>query len=73
MSTVRLDISVRVSPETAARIDQLASERNVQRTGLLLQAFGVLQAIHDAGKAGKHVGTTPYRDRLETVLIDASI
>ena len=66
---VRLNISLFVSPHTAAAIDRLARERNVQRTGLVLQALGLLHAAHDANKAGKYVGVTTVRDRLDTVLV----
>lgn len=71
--TSRLNVQLRVSPATADTIRRLARERNVAHSGLFLQALGVLQVIHDAAKEGKHVGISPSRDCLETVLLDAVI
>lgn len=70
---VRLDIKLHVSRVTAATIERLASERNVPRNTLVLQALGILHVLHDARKGGKHVGIAVNREDLETVLLDAVI
>lgn len=66
--TIRVDVSLNLEPGDIEAIDQLARERNIPRNGLVLQALGFLQVAHRAGKEGKFVGVTPYRDRLETVI-----
>lgn len=66
---VRINVSLQVSPATAITIDRLAKERNVPRTGLFLQALGVLQAMHDGSKDGQYVGLTRDREKLDTVLV----
>lgn len=58
-----------VSRRTAATITRLAKERNTQRTGLLLQAIGVLQTMHDGAKEGYVTGLTKDRRKLDTVLL----
>lgn len=58
-----------VSRRTASTIKRLAKERNTQRTGLLLQAIGVLQTMHDGAKEGYVTGLTKDRSKLDTVLV----
>lgn len=70
---VRVTVSLSVSQTTADTIDRLAAERNLPKTGLFLQALGILHAVHDARKNGKYVGISSSRDGLETVLLDAVI
>jgi hypothetical protein len=50
-------------------IDRLAEERGLTRSALCRQGLGVLQAIHDAGKEGMHVGLVRDKRRLDTLLI----
>ncbi len=66
---VRMDVKLRISQTTFDTIERLAAERNLPRTGLVLQAIGLLQVIHDAKKDGRHIGLTPHRENLETVLV----
>lgn len=66
---VRCDVKLLVSRETLETIDRLARERNVARTGLVLQALGVLQLVHDSAKEGYFHGLTKDRGKLDTVLI----
>lgn len=66
---VRLDVKLRVSRSTADTIERLAHERNVPRTGLILQALGLLHAAHDAGKDGYYHGLTRDRAKLDTILV----
>lgn len=67
--TVRVNVSLQVSRETADAINRLALERNVQRPGLILQALGVLHAAHDGAKDGYLIGLTKDRRKLDTVLL----
>lgn len=67
--TVRVDIQLNIGPVELATIDRIAKERKLPRNGLVLQALGFLQVAHEANKVGKFVGVTPYRDRLETVIV----
>lgn len=66
---VRVNVSLQVSRQTADTIDRLARERNIPRTGLVLQALGLLHAAHDASKDGYYHGLTRDRANLETVLV----
>jgi hypothetical protein len=66
---VRVDVALRVSTTTADTINRLARERNVRRSGLTLQALGLLQAAHDGAKEGYYLGMTKDRSKLDTVLI----
>lgn len=66
---VRVDVCLRVSRTTAATIDRLAKERNIPRTGLFLQALGILHTAHDAAKDGYFHGLTKDRAKLDTVLV----
>ena len=68
---IRVDITLRVSRETKDKIDRLARERNVQRPGLVLQALGMLEAIHAGSRDGYYVGLTRDRAGLDTVLISS--
>lgn len=52
----RIDVTLRVSRETAHTIARLAHERNVSRSGLVLQALGVVHSVHDARKTGNAPG-----------------
>lgn len=65
----RIDVKLHVSDQTAAAIERLTAERNIPRNGLVLQALGLLQVVHDAQRAGRFVGITEFRDRLDTVLL----
>lgn len=71
--TIRINVNLMVNPTTAETIRRLGTARNVPNTTLFLQALGILQTVHDATKEGKYVGISPFRDRLETVLLDTSI
>ena len=66
---VRVDISLRVSRATADTIDRLGDERNIPRTGLVLQALGLLQVAHDAAKDGFYHGLSKDRSKLDQVLV----
>jgi hypothetical protein len=66
---VRLDVKLRVSQTTADTIARLADERHTTRTGLVLQALGLLHASHDASKDGYYHGLTRDRSKLDTVLV----
>lgn len=66
---VRVNVSLQVSKETADTIDRLARERNLPRTGLVLQALGLLHAAHDASKDGYYHGLTKDRSKLDTILV----
>lgn len=66
---VRCDIRLTISSQTLETIDRIAGERNVQRTGLVLQALGLLHVAHDASKKGYHLGLTKDREKLDTELI----
>jgi hypothetical protein len=66
---VRLDVKLRVSQTTADTISRLAEERHTTRTGLVMQALGLLHASHDAGKEGYFHGLTKDRSKLDTVLV----
>lgn len=66
---IRIDVSLRVTRATADAIDRLAKERNSARTNLVLQALGVLQAMHDGAKDGYVAGLTRDRSKLDTVLV----
>lgn len=58
-----------VSQSTRETIDRIAKERGLARSGLVLQALGIMQTMHDAAKGGLYVGVTEHRDRLDTVLV----
>lgn len=66
---IRVDVTLRVSRATANTIDRLATERNVPRTGLFLQALGILQTMHDGAKDGYLTGLTRDRSKLDTLLV----
>lgn len=66
---VRFDVKLHVSPETFDAINRMASERNLPRNGLVLQALGVLQAAHEAAREGYYHGLTKDRANLDIVLI----
>lgn len=68
-----LNVQLRIRGDTADTIRRLARERNTTQAGLFLQALGILHAVHEARKEGKHVGIATHRDDLETVLLDAVI
>lgn len=67
--TIRVDIQLHVSQATLTTIDRIARERSLPRTGLVLQALGILHIMHDAAKDGLFVGTSDERSRLNTVLV----
>ena len=69
MDEVRIDAKLRVNRATADTIQRLADERNVSRTGLILQALGLLHAAHDASKEGFYHGLTRDRAKLDTVFV----
>lgn len=71
--TVRVDIQLNVSHATRETIDRIARERGLPRSGLVLQALGIMHTIHDAAKGGLYVGVTEHRERLDTVLISPLI
>ena len=73
MHTVRVNVSLMVSPETADTIDRLAQERNTTKVGLVLQALGFLQTVHDLKKRGEFIGSSRDREALDSVLLDATI
>lgn len=66
---IRLDVSLRVSTQTAETIKRLARERNLPRSSLVLQALGMLQVSHDGAKDGYLTGLSRDRDKLDTVLV----
>ena len=66
-------MSVRVNldiPQPAADVlDRLAEELGLTRPGVIRQAIGVLQAMHDGAKDGFITGMTRDRSKLDTVLV----
>jgi len=65
MSRVVIDL-----PDPAASVlDRLAEERNLTRPGVVRQALGILQAMHDGAKEGYLTGLTKDREKLDTVLV----
>lgn len=66
---VRVDIKMHVSAATLATIDRIAKERNIPRSGLVLQALGLMHTTHDAAKEGYYYGLARDRSKLDTVLV----
>lgn len=65
--TVRVNLDI---PQPAADVlDRLAGERGLTRPGVIRQALGVLQAMHDGAKDGYITGLTKDRSKLDTVLV----
>lgn len=62
-------VNLRVSQRTADAIERLRKERRVTKAALVLQALGVLQAMHDATARGHYVGVAEDRERLDQVLL----
>lgn len=67
--TVQVDVRLRFDRSELATIDRIARERKVPRNCLVMQALGFLQVAHEANKAGKFVGVSEFRDRLDTVIV----
>jgi predicted transcriptional regulator len=68
-----MDFILRVPPEVKSRIEALAEKRNTSKSGLALQAFGLLQVVDEAKARGEFIGTSRDRHALDVVLLDASI
>jgi hypothetical protein len=67
--TVFLHFSLRVSQTAARKIDAIAADRGVSRSGLALAALGFLQAMDDATREGLYVGATRDRGKLDAVFL----
>ena len=52
-----------------AVIDRLAEERGLTRPGVVRQALGVLQVMHDGAKDGYMTGLTQDRSKLDTLIV----
>ena len=48
--------------------DLIALERGVSKSTLFRQALGFMQCVHEAGKRGDYVGTTPDREALRQII-----
>ena len=65
----RFDVNLHVSRQTAEAIERMAKERAVPKTTLVLQALGILHAVHEGVKDGYHAGLVKDRSKLDTLLV----
>ena len=68
MDTVRLDISLRVSRDTADTIRRLCDERGQTRASLVLEALGLMQAVRDGARNGMVAGLSRERENMSVIL-----
>lgn len=61
--------AVRLPPTVYAAMERVAAERGLSKNACVRQALGVLEAMHNAAKLGRYVGSTPHRDALEQVIV----
>lgn len=62
-------LAVDVPLHVATIVDRIAAERGLTRSGLVRQALGVIQAMHEGAKEGLHTGMTRDREKLDTLLV----
>jgi hypothetical protein len=68
-SAISIRLVTEVPSHIAAIVDQIAVERGLSRSGLVRQALGVIQAMHEGAKHGLHTGMTRDREKLDTLLV----
>jgi len=62
-------VNVRMAPATREVLDRLGTEHGLTRSAIIRRALGIMQAVDDARKFGRYVGTTMDRECLETVIV----
>ena len=60
---------IRLPPDAAQAVRQISEECDLSFIAVTRQAIALMKYAHEAGKDGRHLGLTPHRENLETVLV----